>query len=552
MKLAEQISTRTDQELLAACLHGEREAFRALVERYQGTVSGQAYAICGDFGRSEDIAQEAFIAAWRQLPTLRDHTKFRAWLCGIARHLALRTVEKHRRESGSTVETAATHGHTPRDALVSREEQEIVWKALAELPEAYRTPLVLYYREHQSITAVAETLDLSEDAIKQRLSRGRALLRQQVASIVEHALGATRPGPAFAAGVIAVLAGSVPATATAGSSMIAAVAKGSTPVQAILSLPVLGGLLGAGLGFLGGWLGIKLSAESAAYEREKQEMLRSGKRMFVVICIFMVLQVAAMSVGFALKRVDLGAWLTLGVVVVYMGWIFAEVRRQRRRIMAIREEEEAAGVPRRQATGRWQRFARREGLDYRSRLSLFGLPLLHVALSGSTAKTGKPRTAMGWIAVGDRAVGFFATGGIAFGLFAMGGMAFGAFAFGGLGLGLVTLGGCAIGWWCYGGLGIGNVVHAGMALASELAFGGSAISREFAIGGVAVAPHANDAAAQAALANSAFLGLTAQPWFSVAVPLSVLVLFGGVGYLSVKLARCHAPADASASSQTEP
>ena len=64
---------------------------------------------------------------------------------------------------------------------------------------------MLFYREHQSIEAVAQNLELSEDAVKQRLSRGRKMLHEQVLAFVEGALEKTNPGQAFTLGVLATL-----------------------------------------------------------------------------------------------------------------------------------------------------------------------------------------------------------------------------------------------------------------------------------------------------------------------------------------------------------
>ena len=66
----------------------DRRAFAELVGRHQSAVAAVAYSACGDLTLSEDIAQEAFWAAWRERTALLDPTRLRAWLCGIARNLA--------------------------------------------------------------------------------------------------------------------------------------------------------------------------------------------------------------------------------------------------------------------------------------------------------------------------------------------------------------------------------------------------------------------------------------------------------------------------------
>src|SRR6478672_4156568 len=75
-----------DAELVAASREGDRNAFGQIVRRYQGMVSGLIYAACGDLHRSEDLAQETFLSAWKSLSGLREPERLGAWLCQIARH----------------------------------------------------------------------------------------------------------------------------------------------------------------------------------------------------------------------------------------------------------------------------------------------------------------------------------------------------------------------------------------------------------------------------------------------------------------------------------
>src|SRR5205807_6638366 len=88
MRVAEtmtSIELVTDAELVAACLAGDREALRRIVDRYQRLLCSLAYSATGSLSESEDLAQEAFVDAWRQLRTLREPEKLRPWLCGILR-----------------------------------------------------------------------------------------------------------------------------------------------------------------------------------------------------------------------------------------------------------------------------------------------------------------------------------------------------------------------------------------------------------------------------------------------------------------------------------
>ncbi|MCI0748705.1 MAG: sigma-70 family RNA polymerase sigma factor, partial [Verrucomicrobia subdivision 3 bacterium] len=192
-----------DTELVAGTLAGQRDAFRHIVERYQSLICSLAYSATGSLSQSEDIAQETFIAAWNELPRLREPSRLRPWLCGIARNLIGKALRRDRREPVHAAELldaaqeSAAPEPLPPDHAISKEEEALLWRSLERIPETYREPLVLFYREHKSIESVAVDLGLTEDAVKQRLSRGRKLLHEQVLAFVEGALERTNPGKGF-------------------------------------------------------------------------------------------------------------------------------------------------------------------------------------------------------------------------------------------------------------------------------------------------------------------------------------------------------------------
>src|SRR5205814_8839954 len=76
-----------DRGLVSLALKGDRDAFAAIVQRYQSTICALTYAGCGDLHQSEDLAQETFLAAWKNLRDLKDPALLRAWLRGIARNI---------------------------------------------------------------------------------------------------------------------------------------------------------------------------------------------------------------------------------------------------------------------------------------------------------------------------------------------------------------------------------------------------------------------------------------------------------------------------------
>ena len=126
-------------------------------------------------------------------------------------------------------------------------------------------------------------------------------------------------------------------------------------------------------------------------------------------------------------------------------------------------------------------------MNYRSKASLLGLPLVNVRTAEMVDGRAQRGIARGWIAIGD----------IAFGVvLSVGGIAFGGISLGGLGLGLISLAGLSVGGYAIGGLAVGYFAMGGLALGWQGALGGAAIAKEYAVGGLAIAEHANDPEAQ--------------------------------------------------------
>jgi RNA polymerase sigma factor (sigma-70 family) len=195
---------KTDAELVEASRRGEREAFGLLVSRYQDVVCAVSFSSTGNWALSEDVAQDTFIAAWHQLGQLRETTRLRSWLCGIARNLARKARKRTDREAVVEDDVPALDGN-PFDATAQAEVDRVVREALARIPDGYRETLVLYYCENRSIRDVAAVLGVSEDAAMQRLTRGRRYLASGVSELVERSLKGARPRKGFVAGVMLAL-----------------------------------------------------------------------------------------------------------------------------------------------------------------------------------------------------------------------------------------------------------------------------------------------------------------------------------------------------------
>jgi RNA polymerase sigma factor (sigma-70 family) len=240
----------SDASLLRASREGDQQAFGTIVRRYQSLVCTVTYSSTGDLSASEDLAQETFITAWKKLDSLRDPSRLRGWLCTMARNLAVDWLRQRQRDviSGAVpVEQAGpleSTTPTPVERSLSEERASVVWGALNEMPEDYRIPLILYYREQQSVGRVAEALDLSRSAVKLRLMRGRTMLKDKVVALVEDTLKTTRPGDTFAVAVVAALAGVAGKKAAGAGSTILGL---SLAKAAAVGTMAVGACVGGGL-----------------------------------------------------------------------------------------------------------------------------------------------------------------------------------------------------------------------------------------------------------------------------------------------------------------
>jgi RNA polymerase sigma factor (sigma-70 family) len=515
----------SDADLVARCLVGNSEAFGQIVSRYQSLICSLTYSATGSLGESEDLAQETFITAWKHLRHLREAAKLRAWLCGIARNRIRNFLRREGREPVRKADTidaeheTVAHEPIPADHAISKEEASILWRSLERLPEVYREPLILFYREGESVQRVAGELELSEDAVKQRLSRGRKLLAEEVTAFVEGALKLSTPGKAFTLGVLAALP--LMTTSAKAAVVAAAAAKGSAAAKTAGFASLFSGIASPILVLLGTYFGYKLELDTATSPVAREFVKKFYRLLAGCIGGFFLAILLVTFLGRPLLPAHTGLYagllIALGVVYIFVVAGAAIWARQWQK--KIKEAEARENLP--------QQARYMEPLfEYRSKASLLGMPLVHIRLRGGI--TRGPVKA--WIAAGDSAIGgLFAFGGLALAPISFGGFAAGLLTFGGCGVGILTLGGFSLGVWALGGFALGWQAIGGCAVAWSAAQGGVAVAHHLANGAVALAQHANDETAKAFFANSSFFRIMERvlfyvPWFGLAGFIPVIFL----------------------------
>jgi RNA polymerase sigma factor (sigma-70 family) len=284
------------EPFVVAAASGDRDAFGRLVTATSGVVSSISLAILRDLDTSRDVSQDVFLAAWRDLGKLRNPASFLPWLRQLARHRAhhvLRSqVRARRREAESTtqdfLDAINDPGPSPAAQLVAKEEAATLARALDSLPDDTREVLTLFYREGQSVAQVSTLLDRSEDAVKKRLSRARAALREALLDRVGQTLRVTAPGAGFTIAVMGALTVAAPASA---SAVGLAASKGAAGAGLGAKLLLIGSALPGALFGVAGVVGGSRHLQREARDDEE----RRGVRRFRIVAS---LTVVVFAIGF--------------------------------------------------------------------------------------------------------------------------------------------------------------------------------------------------------------------------------------------------------------
>ena len=179
----------TDEEVVTRVMAGETGMFEIVMRRHNQRLYRVARAILRNDGEAEDVMQDAYVRAYEHLDQFAGRAKFSTWLTRIAVHEALarqhrgnrhQELEPKSEQEGDPMDRFASLAPDPEQQASNSEVRRLLEEAVEKLPDAYRTIFILRDVEDMSTTDTAEVLEITEENVKVRLHRARALLRKSL------------------------------------------------------------------------------------------------------------------------------------------------------------------------------------------------------------------------------------------------------------------------------------------------------------------------------------------------------------------------------------
>ena len=185
---AEASAMNSSENLIARARRGDEEAFRLIFERYTRPVISFIFYMVNHRDLAEELAQETFVRAYKNLDALRDEMKLSTWLFGIARNVARESLRERRREQGnldmdeSAAQAVCDERPSPASELLDTELSERMRDALLRLDEDKRLVFTLKVYQQRSYDEIAEITGFSIPKVRNDLHRARAEMRRRLSS----------------------------------------------------------------------------------------------------------------------------------------------------------------------------------------------------------------------------------------------------------------------------------------------------------------------------------------------------------------------------------
>jgi len=176
-----------DEEVVARVLAGETALFEILMRRYNQRLYRISRVILRDDGEAEDVMQDAYVRAYEHLNQFAGRAAFSTWLTRIAIHEALARKRRRGRmeeldalPNGDAMSILKSSAPNPEAGTAASEARALLEQAIDQLPEAYRTVVMLREVEEMSVAETAESMGVSDAVVKTRLHRAHAMLRKEL------------------------------------------------------------------------------------------------------------------------------------------------------------------------------------------------------------------------------------------------------------------------------------------------------------------------------------------------------------------------------------
>lgn len=168
-----------EKDLVFEARKGSRDAMKALFQYQVDSTVRKAFSVLGNWAEAEDVAQEAFIMAFRNLRTFKDGMPFKPWLLKIALNIARRKARrKNREESWPLLEWGEKDPPSVEDLVVHKDLRKQVIDGVFKLEEKYRIPVILKYLNDLKESEISKMLKIPVSTVKSRLFVARARLRE--------------------------------------------------------------------------------------------------------------------------------------------------------------------------------------------------------------------------------------------------------------------------------------------------------------------------------------------------------------------------------------
>ena len=180
-----QLDDESDLDLVARAKAGDTHAFGVLVRRHQHVVYNLSYRYMREVALSEDMAQEAFLKAFRLLNGFRGDCSFSTWMYRVTSSVCL--TELSRRKKRGEVELQPVHGEsTTTDSVEAQDTAALIRRCVTKLPEKYATIVTMYYLQELPYEEIASAMEIPLGTLKTWMFRARKELRQIVEEELEH------------------------------------------------------------------------------------------------------------------------------------------------------------------------------------------------------------------------------------------------------------------------------------------------------------------------------------------------------------------------------